>query len=177
MFSGRGLCGPRRKTGEPSLAGCAARGRGTKINIKVCHKKYRVEAVFCFAFVALYTGVSGVGQGLFAGCERVFRGFVAHFFLIILEEIVIQNLGNSQQELRVDALALEDVVHIGAFAIEFLGEPGDGAFLAVEFFFDKFPNVYHRCLFVKKAEPFVTYPTLRHRQAPDSRISTNSSRP
>lgn len=90
---------------------------------------------------------------------------------------MVQNLGNSQQELRVDALALEYVVHIGAFAIEFLGEPGDGAFLAVEFFFDKFPDVYHRCLFVKKAEPFVTYPTLRHRQAPDSRISTNSSRP
>ncbi|EOS08246.1 hypothetical protein C801_01448 [Bacteroides uniformis dnLKV2] len=48
----------------------------------------------------------------------------------------------------------------------FFGEPAHRAFLAVKLFLYQFSNVYHTE--IKKAEPFVTYFNLRHRQAPCS---------
>ena len=35
---------------------------------------------------------------------------------------------------------------IGSVAIKFIGEPGNGAFLAVKFLFDKFSDVYHSAI-------------------------------
>lgn len=73
-----------------------------------------------------------------------------------MEEVVAQDAGDAQQQGGVDAFALEDGVHIGAFAAQLAGKPCHGAFLAVEFFFYQRPDVYHGGK-QKKAEPFVAY--------------------
>lgn len=61
----------------------------------------------------------------------------------------MQDFGNPEQQLRVDTLFLENLVYVRPVAIQLPGEPGNRAFLAVEFIFYQFPDMYHG---VKKAE-------------------------
>lgn len=86
--------------------------------------------------------------------------------VVVLEEVIVQDVGDAHQKVGVYALAFEDGIHIGTVAIELLCEPDDGAFLAVQFRFYKLSDVYHGVGIKKKAEPFITYSVLRYRQAP-----------
>lgn len=63
--------------------------------------------------------------------------------LIIAEEIVTQYVRDAQQHLGVDTPALEDVVDVGALAVEMPREPTYRALLAPEFRLDQFADMYH----------------------------------
>lgn len=63
--------------------------------------------------------------------------------LIIAEEIVTQYVRYAQQHLGVDTPALEDVINVGALAVEMPCEPTHRALLAPEFRLDQFADMYH----------------------------------
>ena len=50
---------------------------------------------------------------------------------------------DSQQQFGVQTAALEDMIHVGPFAIEIAGEPCDGSLLTVQFVLYQFADVYH----------------------------------
>lgn len=72
------------------------------------------------------------------------------------------------QHLCVDTLSFEYGIYVRSVAIQFVGKPSDGAFLAVKFIFNHFPDVYHGT--IKKAEPFITY---FQSKVPPSTLHTN----
>lgn len=78
-----------------------------------------------------------------------YRTVEAAGFRIRQEEVALQDFGNPEQQLRIDTLFLENLIHVRPVAIQLPGEPGNRAFLAVKFVFYQFSNVYHG---VKKAE-------------------------
>lgn len=68
--------------------------------------------------------------GLFASCQ-------------VFEEVVVQRLPDAGQQGGVEALALENLVHIRAVAADFPCEPGWRAFLAGQFELDEVAEVEH----------------------------------
>lgn len=62
----------------------------------------------------------------------------------VLEEVVVEGEGDAFNEFGVERGLLEDIVHIGTFAGDLLGEPCGCAVLPLQFLFDKLTNVYHR---------------------------------
>ncbi len=49
---------------------------------------------------------------------------------------MMQNIRNTEQQIGIDAFTLENRVHIGPLATQFVGEPRYGTFLALEFLLD-----------------------------------------
>ena len=76
-------------------------------------------------------------------CRILLTLRVLVLFQIIAEEIVPQDVRDAQQHLGVDTPALEDIVDVGAFAVEMPCEPTHRALLAPEFRLDQFADVYH----------------------------------
>lgn len=62
----------------------------------------------------------------------------------VLEKIAVEDGAEAGKQIGINTPLFEDFVHIGSVTVEFAGQPGDGAFLTVEFFFDELTNVYHR---------------------------------
>lgn len=60
---------------------------------------------------------------------------------ITLEEIVVQQVADFEEQVGVDPAAVEDLVGVLAREAELAGEPGDGAPLPVEFFFNEVADV------------------------------------
>ena len=58
-----------------------------------------------------------------------------------LEEIIVQQIADFEQQVRIDPAAVEDLVGILAREAELAGEPGDGAPLPVEFLLDEVADV------------------------------------
>ena len=61
----------------------------------------------------------------------------------VLEKIAVEDGAEAGKQIGINTPLFEDFVHIGSVTVEFAGQPGDGAFLTVEFFFDELANVYH----------------------------------
>lgn len=55
---------------------------------------------------------------------------------------MVQDVADAFQQARVDALALEDVIHIGAVTVQLVGEPGHPSLLTIKFCLDFPANVY-----------------------------------
>lgn len=60
----------------------------------------------------------------------------------MLKEVVVEDVGYLQQQLGVDAGAVEDFVYVGAVTFELARKPHHRALLTSELFFNKFPNKY-----------------------------------
>lgn len=54
-----------------------------------------------------------------------------------------QSLRYFDQQSSINTFTLENIVHIGTVATQFVCEPRHGSTLPVELFFDDFTNVYH----------------------------------
>lgn len=61
------------------------------------------------------------------------------------EEVAMEDDTDAFQQASVDALPLEDIVHIGAVAVQFACKPSHPALLALEFCPDFFAYVYRHC--------------------------------
>ena len=57
-------------------------------------------------------------------------------------EVAVQDDADALQQAGIDALALEDVIHIGAVAVQLLCEPTHAALLATQLCLDFFADVY-----------------------------------
>ena len=60
------------------------------------------------------------------------------------EEVFVEGFGDLEEEVGVEAFALEDVIYVGAFATDFAGKPWGGAFLSLKFLLDEFAYMYHK---------------------------------
>jgi len=73
-----------------------------------------------------------------------------HVIAILLtikgKEVAVQDDADALQQAGVDALALEDVVHIGAVTVQLVGEPGHTPLLTLQLCLDFFADVYSHCL-------------------------------
>ena len=83
-------------------------------------------------------------------CNIIFN-IVVVLLAIEGKEVAVQDDADAFQQARVDSLALEDVIHIGAVAVQLVSEPSHTTLLAVQFCLDFFADVYCHC--------FVTAPT------------------
>lgn len=61
----------------------------------------------------------------------------------VLEEVVLQDVGDAPEQLQVDVGLAENLVDIGAGAAQLPCEPGDGASLVVQGAFDELAGVDH----------------------------------
>lgn len=76
-------------------------------------------------------------------CRILLTLRVLVFFQIIAEEIVTQYVRDAQQHLGIDTPAFENIVDVGALAVEMPCEPAHRALLAPEFRLDQFADMYH----------------------------------
>ena len=60
---------------------------------------------------------------------------------IALEEVIIQQITNFEQQVRIDPRAVEDLVGVLPRKAELLGEPSDAAPLSYQFFLDEVADV------------------------------------
>ena len=60
------------------------------------------------------------------------------------EEVFVEGFGDLEEEVGVEAFALEDVIYVGAFATDFARKPRGGAFLCLKFLLDEFAYMYHK---------------------------------
>lgn len=90
---------------------------------------------------------------------------------VTFKEITLQRVAYFQQQLGIDALSVENLIDIGAVAVQFLGQPHNRPLLASQLVFNLFSNknLLHK---IKKAEPTVTYLPS---EAPPSALSTKIS--
>lgn len=77
-------------------------------------------------------------------CRIIFHinGFV---LAVEGEEVAIEDDADALEQASVDALPLEDIVHVGAVAVQLACKPSHSALLALEFCFDFFAYVYWHC--------------------------------
>lgn len=64
-------------------------------------------------------------------------------FREILKKIVVQDSRNTGEQLGIDILFAEYLVHIGPAAREFAGKPSDTALLGFQSLFNEFPYRFH----------------------------------
>ena len=60
------------------------------------------------------------------------------------EEVFVEGFGDLEEEVGVEAFALEDVIYVGAFATDFAGKPWGGTLLCLKFLLDEFAYMYHK---------------------------------
>jgi len=86
-------------------------------------------------------------------------GFGLNAVSVVPEEVLVQYLGDAQEQFGVDGRAPEELIDVGAVAAEFAGKPADGALLTAEFFFyeatyvQTFWHVGHRFFFLSCCTP------------------------
>ena len=72
-----------------------------------------------------------------------------HVIAILLtikgKEVAVQDDADALQQACVDALTLEDVVHVGAVTVQLVGEPGHPPLLTLQLSLDFFTDVYCHC--------------------------------
>lgn len=68
-----------------------------------------------------------------------FSKFLLQFGLIQLEKVFMEGDTKPEQQLRVDAAPLEDVIYVPAVCVDFTGKPRHCPFLSAAFLFDGFP--------------------------------------
>ena len=61
--------------------------------------------------------------------------------LVVGKEVVLEDDGDAQEQLRVNGWPLENLVDIGAVAIKFAGEPTDGSLLLFKFLLDELSDM------------------------------------
>ena len=61
--------------------------------------------------------------------------------LVVGKEVVIEDDGDAQEQLRVYGRPPENLVDVGAVAIKFAGEPADGSLLVFKFLLDELSDV------------------------------------
>ena len=71
---------------------------------------------------------------------RICGDFTLGFLGEDSEEVAVKNHGDAHQQFRIDVLATENVVHVGAVAVKFACEPRHGAFLILKFLLDECAN-------------------------------------
>lgn len=92
----------------------------------------------------VHTQADGVLQMMLRCCSIIFH--IAVVFLAIKgKEIAVQDSADAFQQAGVYALALEDIIHIGTVAVQPLRQPSRTAFLAMQFCFYFFADVYCHC--------------------------------
>lgn len=74
---------------------------------------------------------------------RIALGIVVDVSCQVFEEVMPEDAGYAGKHVRVNAVFLEDAVHIGAVAGEFPCKPGDASFLSSEFLLDQLADVFH----------------------------------
>ena len=75
------------------------------------------------------------------GLRRLRWGSDVEPLSILAEEVVLQDVRDAHQKLRIDSGSLEEFIDVGAVTIELAGEPADGSFLSFQLFLDEFANV------------------------------------
>ena len=80
-------------------------------------------------------------QDILQFCRIIFICGVV-FLAIEEEEIVVKDDADALKQAGVNAFALEDIIHIGAVAVQLLCEPTNAALLAQQFCLDFFTDVY-----------------------------------
>ena len=73
---------------------------------------------------------------------RIIFNINSIFLAIKSKEIAFQDHADALQQAGVNSLALEDVIHIGAVAVQLLCEPTHTALLAQQLSLDFFSDVY-----------------------------------
>ncbi len=66
---------------------------------------------------------------------------MVYLFCVVTKKIMVEQFGDTKQELRINALAFEDVIDIGSLAIEIAGKPTDGSSLLSKLLFDQLTNM------------------------------------
>lgn len=87
------------------------------------------------------------------GCSfllQFFVGFFSHVSGKVGKEVIVENLGYAAEQERVHVAATEDVVDVGAVAVQFFGKPNHGSFLLPQFFLHKFSKMNHTLLFAER---------------------------
>ena len=72
---------------------------------------------------------------------RIFFHIHTIFLAVEGEEVAIQDDTDSFQQAGIDTLPLEDIIHIGAVAVQLLCEPRCPPFLAMQFCLNFFSNI------------------------------------
>ena len=67
---------------------------------------------------------------------------VAIIVIIQGEEVAVQDNADAFEQTCIDAFTLEDVIHIGAVAVQLVCEPTHAAFLTAQLCLDFFTDVY-----------------------------------
>lgn len=67
---------------------------------------------------------------------------VAIIVIIQGEEFAVQDNADAFEQTCIDAFTLEDVIHIGAVAVQLVCEPTHAAFLTAQLCLDFFTDVY-----------------------------------
>ena len=77
-------------------------------------------------------------------CRIIF--YISAVFLAIKgKEVAVQDDADAFQQARINSFAPENVIHIGAVAVQLLCEPSGAAFLALQLRFYFFTEVYGHC--------------------------------
>lgn len=76
---------------------------------------------------------------------RIIFGTVGFIIAIEGKEVAMQHGTDTLQQYRVDALALEDVIHVSPVTVEALGQPRCATPLTAQLIFDFFSYVYRHC--------------------------------
>ena len=77
-------------------------------------------------------------------CSIIFH--IAVVFLAIKgKEIAVQDSADAFQQAGVDALTLEDIIHVGAVTVQFVGKPGHTSLLTLQLRLDFFTDMYLLC--------------------------------
>ena len=63
---------------------------------------------------------------------------------------MVEDFGDAAQQEGVHVAASEDVVDVGAVAVQFLGKPNHGSFLLSQFFLHKFSKMHRTLLFAER---------------------------
>ncbi len=74
---------------------------------------------------------------------RIIFGTVGFIMAIEGKEVAVQHGPDTLQQYRVDSLALEDVINVGAVTVEALGQPRCAAPLPAQLSFNFSTDVYH----------------------------------
>ena len=76
---------------------------------------------------------------------RIFFHITAIYLTVKGEEVAVQDEANALQQAGIDALALEDIIHVGAVTVQFVGKPGHTSLLTLQLRLDFFTDMYLLC--------------------------------
>ena len=77
--------------------------------------------------------------------RSIIFGITAHCLAIEHKEVAAQHGTDALQQYRVDAFTLEDIIHVGAVTVQFVGKPGHTSLLTLQLRLDFFTDMYLLC--------------------------------